>query len=327
MSGSRIREYLEYGKTFALGRRDLLHLMIYVTNRCNSRCRICSIWREKKKLDLPVEIIERVVTDKLVTKRTYIGLEGGEFIMHPECREILSMMNAHGLDYVIFTNGIAKDRIIDIVREFRVKRLQVSLDGGPETYKKVRGVDRYQNVVELVESLKGETEIQMGYVANPWNAPDDFAHVQEFCRKNGVGLAVGIYGNVELLKAKKGLKPIQPITDNGFYAGYLGMYNPWLAGKVRLPCHSTKYSCLVWPDGRIPLCQNKRVILGNVYEQALSEIWNSERTEKLQLGSRDCNECWISFHRVVDVKLVTGLRKLLPKNMVEKIVGKYEIGQ
>lgn len=326
MKAGRINEYLSYGKAFALGRRDLLHLMIYVTNRCNSKCKICSIWREKKKLDLPVEIIERVVMDKLVTKRTYIGLEGGEFIMHPKCREILSMMNDHGRNYVIFTNGIAKDRIIDIVREFKVKGLQVSLDGGPETYKKVRGVDRYQNVVELVESLKGETEIRMGYVANPWNTPRDFAHVQEFCKKNGVGLSVGIYGNVNLLKAKKGLKPIQSITDNGFYSDYLGMYNPWLAGKVKLPCHSPRYSCLVWPDGRIPLCQNKSVILGNVYEQALSEIWNSERTKKLQLGSRDCNDCWISFHRVVDVKLVTGLQKLMPKSMAEKIVGKYEIG-
>lgn len=327
MPGSRIREYLDYGKAFALGRRDLLHLMIYVTNRCNSRCKICGIWKEKKKLDLPIETIRKIVTDKLVTKRTYIGLEGGEFVLHPNYREILSMMNGHGLNYVIFTNGVDADRIIRTVREFNVKGLQMSLDGGPETYKAVRGVDRYQSVVDIVDELKDECEIRLGYVANPWNAPEDFRHVREFCRKNKIGLAVGIYGNVNLLKAKNSLKPMQSIEDDGFYSDYLGMYNSWLVGKIKLPCYSTRYSCLVWPDGRIPLCQQKSIILGNVYKNTLSEIWNSDRTRRLQVRNKGCNGCWISFHRVVDVKLVTGLQKLMPKSMAEKIVGKYEIGK
>ncbi len=323
----RFGEYLSHATAFAFKRRDLLRLFITTTNRCNSRCKICNVWKERKKIDISLDVMREILTDKLVTKRTYVGITGGEFILHPHYKEILDMLNEIGINYAVFSNGVDKDRLIRTVREFGIPEVQLSLDGTPETYRKVRGVDKYASIVDIIRELKSETVIQIGYVFNNWNTLKDYEHVKALCDKNGLKFAVGVYGNINYLNARGTLRPIPEVQGAGFYSDFLHLYNGWLGGHVILPCHSIKHYCMIWPNGDVPMCQQKDIILGNVYKNKLSDIWNSKRTRMLQEKNVKCNACWISCQRMMDVKLVTTLSKFMPKILVEKIVGKYEIGE
>ena len=68
--------------------KELTSLMIYSTTSCQSRCKHCSIWKKPVE-NLSLDDIIRIMNSKCVTKRTTVGLEGGEFILHPEADKIL----------------------------------------------------------------------------------------------------------------------------------------------------------------------------------------------------------------------------------------------
>ena len=65
--------------------------------------------------------------------------------------------------------------------------------------------------------------------------------------------------------------------------------------------------------------------LGNVYELSLDEIFNSRQTTKVQCRySKECNACWINFHRKYDIILLRNLERFLPKRIIELFYGKYQ---
>ena len=74
--------------------KRLSQLMIYSTTRCQSRCKHCSIW-QKKVENLSFDDIKTIMKGKCVTQRTTVGLEGGEFILHPQANEIMSWFQEH----------------------------------------------------------------------------------------------------------------------------------------------------------------------------------------------------------------------------------------
>ena len=72
-------------------------------------------------------------------------------------------------------------------------------------------------------------------------------------------------------------------------------------------------------------CAELGVMLGNVYEHSLDEIFNSREATKVQCQySRECNGCWINFHRKYDIILLRNLEKVFPKSIIEVFYGKYQ---
>ena len=85
-------DYLHNGWTFLHNllrprHKTLTSLMIYSTTRCQSRCQHCSIWKKPAE-NLSLDDIRRIMESKCVTARTTVGLEGGEFLLHPEADAI-----------------------------------------------------------------------------------------------------------------------------------------------------------------------------------------------------------------------------------------------
>ena len=68
--------------------KKLSTLMIYSTTKCQSRCKHCSIW-QKPEEHLSLRDIQKIMASRCVTKNTVVGLEGGEFILHPESTAIM----------------------------------------------------------------------------------------------------------------------------------------------------------------------------------------------------------------------------------------------
>ena len=65
-------------------KKKLATLMIYSTDLCDSGCKHCLIWAKRPVVHLPLERIKRLMESKCVTPNTIVGLEGGEFLLHPE---------------------------------------------------------------------------------------------------------------------------------------------------------------------------------------------------------------------------------------------------
>jgi MoaA/NifB/PqqE/SkfB family radical SAM enzyme len=84
-------------------------------------------------------------------------------------------------------------------------------------------------------------------------------------------------------------------------------------------------SLVIHSNGDVPLCQNLDVVLGNIHHQSLDEIFNSVTSCQTQCHySKNCNGCWINFHRKYDIILLRNFERLLPKRLIEKFYGSYQ---
>lgn len=307
--------------------------MIYSTTRCQSRCRHCSIWRKPDE-NLSLEDIKRIMSSRCVTRRTTVGLEGGEFILHPQAAEIMEWFSRNHPNYTLLSNGLAPERVIEYVRRYRPKHLYLSLDGGRETYLRMRGRDGYDKVIRIVEELKSEIPISLMFCLSPWNDFEDMRFVIDVAKKYGIDVRVGIYGTMSFFDTTGELLAADEesyfhripgnIHDTEENYDFVAFYDEWRNGRLRLRCQSIFSSLVIHSNGDVPLCQNLGVALGNIHKESLDGIFNSKSARKLQCAySAECNDCWINFHRKYDIILMRNLERIFPKRLIEVFYGKY----
>ena len=56
------------------------------------------------------------MNSKCVTKSTIVGLEGGEFILHPEADNILEWFDTNHPNYTLLSNCLATNKVISAVK-------------------------------------------------------------------------------------------------------------------------------------------------------------------------------------------------------------------
>jgi MoaA/NifB/PqqE/SkfB family radical SAM enzyme len=311
---------------YSLLRRKLAfaEIPIFATDRCNSKCLICNIWKKKPKTDLDPEVVRKILSSKVLSKFSSFILTGGEFILHPEYEEILTLLNESGKNYTLLSNGLLADRLIEVVRGFGVKSISLSLDGSPETHRKIRGVDGYSHVKEVVEELKDDNvRISIGYTISPWNSRSDLLHVMDFCTKNAVSLNVGYYCSMKYYDAWKqdgDLYSIDDLIDHPYHK----LYPLWVSGNLNMPCLGIFLRPVIRPNGDVDLCEPLEIKLGNLYEQDLEEIWHNQRTKMLQKRNFSCNGCWHDAQRLCDIHVISAFKSLVPTLVFDRIFGKSD---
>jgi MoaA/NifB/PqqE/SkfB family radical SAM enzyme len=308
-----------------LGRKlAFAEIPIFVTDRCNSKCLICKIWKKTPKTDLDPKVVSRILRSKVLSKFSSFILTGGEFILHPECEEILSLLNESGKKYTVLSNGLLPDKLIEVVRRFGVKRISLSLDGSPETHRKIRGVDGYSNVKKVVEELKNDdVHMSIGYTISPWNSRNDLLHVMDFCAENGVSFNVGYYCSMEYYDASKHDGTLYTVDDL-IRSPYHRLYPLWASGSLSMPCLGIFLRPVIRPNGDVDICEPLQIKLGNLYEQELEGIWRNKRTKMLQKRNFLCNGCWHDAQRLCDIHAISAFKSLVPTLVLDRFFGKTD---
>jgi len=322
--------------TFIPSNKKLSSIMLYATDRCSAKCKHCNIWAKNPKQHLSFEKIKEIVCSSVVSKSTIIGLEGGEFVLHPEANEILDFLSNYHPNFDLLSNCVVPDKILEAVKKYRPKRLFISLDGGRETHNEIRGVDLYDKVITVIESCKDLLPVSVMFTLTPFNNFNDLQHVVEVCNKYNIDLRVGIYNNMEYFETTVksidaeslnfSIKDI-PKTISNFPENFdfVCLFTEFRAGNIVLPCRSISDSIVIYPSGDIPICQNKEIILGNVHEESLKKIMTKKSTRILHKQHKHgCNQCWVNFHRKYDIVLYRSLEKIFPKKLLELFLGQYK---
>lgn len=192
--------------------KRLSTLMIYSTTKCQSRCKHCSIWQKPEKY-LSLEMIKMIMASQCVTKHTVVGLEGGEFLLHPEANAIMEWFKDNHPNYTLLSNCLAPQKVIEAVRLYHPSHLYVSLDGNKETYKAMRGCNGHDKVLEVIETLKDEVPVSLMFCLSPWNTFEDMDYVIGLAKRYDVDVRIGIYGTMDFLTPLPTcFLPIWPIT-------------------------------------------------------------------------------------------------------------------
>src|ERR1700761_7926442 len=142
----RVEDYAIRGYNFIHnkampGRKRLSSLMIYATDLCDSGCKHCLIWAKRPVTMLSFDVIKQIMRSDCVHSSTMVGLEGGEFLLHPEADQILEWFSEHHPNYDLFSNCLKPERLIEAVKKYKPHRLYISLDGDKDTYLHMRGKD------------------------------------------------------------------------------------------------------------------------------------------------------------------------------------------
>lgn len=332
-----LKDYMLNGMLYANNslrprHKRLSQLMLYATTACQSRCQHCSIWRKPHE-HLTLTDIKRIMQSRCVTRSTTVGLEGGEFILHPQAEVILKWFANNHRNYTLLSNGLAPDRLVSLVQRYTPKHLYLSLDGPRATYQHMRGVDGYDKVIQVIEQLHDILPLSLMFCLSPWNGIEDMRHVAEVAKRYGIDLRIGIYSTMSFFDTTRGLLPAEGFaaripdiirhTDQNY--DYLALYEQWRSGQLHLPCHSIRSQLVVHSNGDVPLCQNLDVVLGNIHDTSLDAIFNSSQACATQHEyGRNCNGCWINFHRKYDTILLSNLERMIPKPLLDRVFGSYQ---
>ncbi len=337
-------DYIKRGLKFANNllfpsRKKISTLMFYGTTLCDSQCKHCLIWKKRPVEHLSKEMFISIMKSKCVSKDTAVGLEGGEFLLHPEAMEILKWFKENHPNFDLLSNCLKPERLIEAVKTYSPRRLYVSLDGGKETYEYMRGKDGYDNVIRVVEACKDIVPISLMFTLSPYNSFTDMEFVVEIAKKYDIDVRIGIYNNIDFFETESSAhqdsnqsgqnwqfrnmipENVKQTSEN---YDFLFLYEEWMNKNLKLKCHSIRDSIVIHPNGDVPICQNLDVKLGNLHENSLDEIFNSPQTRKLQKKYASCNKCWINFHRKYDIVLLRTLESFIPKRMIELFYGKYQ---
>lgn len=197
----KISDYITRGTTFLNnqlrpGHKKLSTLMIYATDLCDSACKHCLIWAKRPVNFLPFETIREIMQSTCITRNTTIGLEGGEFMLHPDALQILEWFHGNHKNFDLLSNCLKPDILIDAVKKFPPRHLYISLDGDADTYLHMRGKPGYESVIRVIESLHDELPVSVMFTLSPYNDFSDLQHVAEVCKKYNIDLRVGIYNDI-----------------------------------------------------------------------------------------------------------------------------------
>jgi MoaA/NifB/PqqE/SkfB family radical SAM enzyme len=304
------------------------------------------IWARKPVVHMSKAKVVEIMQSRCISKHTTVGLEGGEFLLHPEAMEILKWFSENHPNFELLSNGLQSHRVIEAVKKYPPKRLYISLDGGKDTYSYMRGVDGFDKVIAIIEACKDIVPVSVMFTLSPYNTFDDLNYVVAIAEKQAVDIRIGIYSDIdffntvdkahdtgigEIIAGKNEANAVdfkaqipESVKKTSENYDFLLLYDEWKNKRLKLNCYSIFDSLVIHPDGNVPICQNLDVSLGNVNENSLDQIYNGMVSQKRQKQyARSCNQCWVNFHRKYDIVLLRSLESLMPKSFIELFYGKY----
>ena len=129
-----------------------------VTEKCNSRCITCNVWREQaEKKDLTIEEIESIFHQLKGAKIKTISFYGGEPLLRKDIGDLIRSAKKiiKGVKILIITNAVLLKDKAEEISCAGVDVVCVSLDGIGETDEKIRGFSgHYQKAIEGIRRLK-----------------------------------------------------------------------------------------------------------------------------------------------------------------------------
>jgi MoaA/NifB/PqqE/SkfB family radical SAM enzyme len=144
-----------------------LHLTLFVTGRCNARCRHCFHWKEVAAgvPGPPLASLERLADScARLGPLLWVSFGGGEPFLREDLADVARAFGRHGLRHLaIPTNGLAEERAEAAVERILAENpelylsVAVSFDGPPAIHDSIRQVPGgHARAMDSVRALKAQ---------------------------------------------------------------------------------------------------------------------------------------------------------------------------
>jgi MoaA/NifB/PqqE/SkfB family radical SAM enzyme len=310
---------------------DRIHALplaiVYVTDKCNSRCVMCDYW-QYGQTNLTIERAHALAREFDQMQTRWVLLSGGEPLLHPQWAEIAHILAGGQRQLWLLTAGLALKKYAKVIAEM-CQKVTVSLDGATAgTYQAIRGINSFEQVCTGIRALLKmnqqvsirctiqrrnyqqlpalvELAHDLGVQQISFLAVDVLTHVA-FARKQEIidNLALDEDDLPEFDRVLSNLfEEYKSDFESGFIAESpaklrsLRQYFAALHGTVDFPlvrCNAPRFSAVFTADGRIQPCFfiSPSQPLG-INDPALVSLRHDIRA-----GQRhECKTCVCSMHR------------------------------
>ena len=138
-----------------------LTVKVSPTMRCNLKCKGCFADNYPLENDLPLNTLERIISQAAALGIPSLGILGGEPLLKPEVLEIFKKFRDIG--FYLVTNGILLvDKIISAIQALPHVITIVSIEGFEETNDSLRGKGVFKKIMSAMEKMR-EAKLIFGF--------------------------------------------------------------------------------------------------------------------------------------------------------------------
>ncbi|MGE4554830.1 MAG: radical SAM protein [Candidatus Paceibacterota bacterium] len=297
------------------------YVNLVINSQCNLKCAYCfGRYSFRPQTYWPLEDLKKLIDELYKRGTRYILVQGGEPLLHPNIREILSYLNHKNIVCAIVSNGTLPARLKQIPELSFLDNICFSLDGNREGNDKVRGAGTFDKVMESIKVIKEnfDTPIRINSTIHKYVVADcDF--MANFVKENNIewGISYLFTGNEKLGEEnlaltkeeiynyqkklieykKKGypiftaIKILKYTFDWPF--GYETIYvneekaKKYLSKKC-IECQYGKYEIIIDEDGKIYPCNG---LQGSFEAKSIRKVGFNEAFKNL--SHKPCYTCYL----------------------------------
>lgn len=317
-----------------------IYLLLGATYRCNSRCLTCfnsDMLNKNPGAELTLDEHRKIA--KTMGPITWLLFTGGEPLLREDLAEIATVYykTNNVLRITIPTNALLPEKAVSVAEQILHDcpdvglAFSLSMDDVGDRHDAIRGVrgnfgamlETYDRLVKM-KSGEPRLSINLNTVLmnrNIGNLYDMMSFVKE--RMPGAD-----FHGFEVLRGRSPAPDIAPPTPEQYEAALAKFIPYWssfpfyrgpmrrvlkamkietrkleleaLRGKLDMPCHAGRISCVIDPIGDVYPCEELVEKIGNLREVGLDfgKLWNSPRAEELRrfIGDKKCrcvHSCFI----------------------------------
>lgn len=281
-----------------------IYYSLELTAACNSRCPGCSNAFERERAPISASGWQQILAN-IAHHVHSLKLTGGEPTLHPQFEAILKAVAELDIPFTLFTNArwSKPKQLIDLLQSAsQGGGLLVSLHGSsPDSHEAFTGqiCSFEETITNFRQATKAGLRVHISTVITRWN----YEHVDEV-----VELGQQLGARYIVFNRYIGLKnpQIEP-ENNQFIAAIHSIENLRREGKpvkfgncipqCFIPnsskgCWAGQAYCTIDPWGNLRPCNHSPLVVGNVFEQQIEELWSSEKMNNWRaLLPDECEQC------------------------------------
>lgn len=314
-----------------------LSIALSVTNKCNSKCKTCNIWKQNSKKELSSSEWKKILKS-IGNQPLWFTITGGEPFLKENIDKIVEYLCRYNkpLFINIATNGLLPEKIYKKTkiiakiceRANTFLTINISIDGLYKKYDEIRGTkDGFKSVLESIHYLK---KIQRQYkklniganivvsIFNQDNFIDIYKYIQKKLKPDSIVSEIATNREAFflknekimpsqkkylkilnfLLKQKNGRNRVSKIITKLRRKYYKLIRDNLIKGKT-MPCYAAIASCEILCDGNIINCCTQAIVLGELRTENydFNEIWFSKKTQKIR-GKIKKKDCFCALSNI-----------------------------
>jgi MoaA/NifB/PqqE/SkfB family radical SAM enzyme len=301
-------------------------LQLPITYKCNSRCRLCNIWKIDKE-ELSIEEFEKIIKDPIFNKIKTVGINGGEPTQLETLDKTVNIIikNLPKVKNInIISNGLDTEVIKKIFPKIYKKcrqnninfSISISLDGYNGVHNKARGLPNafhrtFNTIKEIKNNLsKYADNYEVGCTISKINEDfltelETFSEINNINIKYRMGEEIKRLGNKELYNSlnsfngfsarehifkcvKKSKNIFIKFKYYSIFFSIINKKNKRLAG-----CWAQNNGITLDPNGDLYYCPPKSKNLGNLLEHSGQKIFFSRKNlqHRAEILKNKCDNC------------------------------------